>query len=577
MEERINELLGRLTLEEKVALTTGRDYWTTRPVERLGIPSIWLSDGPHGVRKIRSSDDMGLGDAVPATCFPTASCMASSWDRSLIAAIGKAIAAECRALGVQVLLGPGINIKRTPLGGRNFEYFSEDPYLTAELAIAFVNAVQEEGIGTSLKHYACNNQEFERMTISAEVDMRTLHEIYLYAFERVVKEARPWTVMAAYNRINGVPATENSYLLTTVLKNEWGYEGCVISDWTAVNDKEKALLAGLDLEMPGKGGSGDMAVLRLVKEGRIAESVIDEAVRRILRLVLQAEQHQRPAVSFDAALQAAHHALARRAAAEGAVLLKNEHHLLPLDSNSLSSLAVIGRFAREPRYQGAGSSQVTPSRVDTAYDEIKKLLGNQCELLYAPGYGSGGEVDENLIAEATAAAKQAAVAVVFAGLPPEWEWEGFDRDQLALPAAHNRLIEAVCAVQPHTVVYLANGSPVTMPWLDQAEAVIEGWLGGQAAGGAAADLLFGLVNPSGKLAETLPRRLEDTPAYLNFPGEADSVRYGEGLFVGYRYYDRKKIAPLFPFGFGLSYTSFEYSDLQCDRKGLLKGIGCRCG
>ena len=304
MEERINELLGRLTLEEKVALTTGRDYWTTRPVERLGIPSIWLSDGPHGVRKIRSSDDMGLGDAVPATCFPTASCMASSWDRSLIAAIGKAIAAECRALGVQVLLGPGINIKRTPLGGRNFEYFSEDPYLTAELAIAFVNAVQEEGIGTSLKHYACNNQEFERMTISAEVDMRTLHEIYLYAFERVVKEARPWTVMAAYNRINGVPATENSYLLTTVLKNEWGYEGCVISDWTAVNDKEKALRAGLDLEMPGKGGSGDMAVLRLVKEGRIAESVIDEAVRRILRLVLQAEQHQRPAVSFDAALQA---------------------------------------------------------------------------------------------------------------------------------------------------------------------------------------------------------------------------------------------------------------------------------
>ena len=478
MEDRVNELLARLTLEEKVALTTGCDFWTTTPVERLGIPSIWLSDGPHGVRKIRSGDDMGLSDAVPATCFPTASALASSWDRSLIAAIGKAIAAECHAQGVQVLLGPGINIKRTPLGGRNFEYFSEDPYLSAELAIAFVNAVQEEGIGTSLKHFACNNQEFERMTISAEVDLRTLHEIYLYAFERVVKEARPWTVMAAYNRINGVPATENNYLLTTILKNEWGYEGCVVSDWTAVNNKEKSLQGGLDLEMPGKGGSGDAAVLRLVREGRIAGSVIDEAVRRILRLVLKAERHKRLGVSFDAAAQAAHHTLARRAAAEGAVLLKNNHHLLPLDRNSLSSLAVIGRFAREPRYQGAGSSQVTPTRLDTAYEEIKKLLGEQSKLLYAAGYGDGSEADEKLIEEAMAVAGQAEVAVIFAGLPPEYESEGFDRDHLDLPPAHNRLIEAVCEASPIPWSIWPTAPPSPCPgWISRKRSLKDGSAG----------------------------------------------------------------------------------------------------
>ncbi|MEW5784017.1 MAG: glycoside hydrolase family 3 C-terminal domain-containing protein [Bacillota bacterium] len=562
MEDRINDLLGKLTLEEKVALTTGKDYWTTVAVERLGIPSIWLNDGPHGVRRPHSGSDIGLGDAKPATCFPTASALASSWDTALIETIGKALAGECHALDVQVLLGPGINIKRSPLGGRNFEYYSEDPHLTAALAVAFVNAVQSEGIGTSLKHYACNNQEFERMTISADLDERTLREIYLAAFEQVVKEARPWTVMASYNRINGVPATENSYLLTEILKEEWGFTGCVVSDWTAVNYKEKSLAAGMDLEMPGKGGIDDAKIAGLVREGLLNETVLDEAVRRILRLVLLAVQYRRPGVVYD---QTAHHALARRAAGECAVLLKNEDNLLPLDANKLASLAVIGRFARDPRYQGAGSSQVTPTKLDAAYDELAKLLGSKTWLTYAAGYSESDSADETLIKEAVSTARKAEVAVIFAGLPPQYESEGFDRVHLDLPPAHNRLIEAVCAVQPNTIVFLANGSAVTMPWLNKPKAILEGWLGGQASGGAAADILLGLVNPSGKLAETFPYRLEDTPAFLNFPGEEDRVRYGEGLFVGYRYYDRKKITPLFPFGFGLSYTTFEYSNLKLNR------------
>ncbi len=564
MEAGIDELVSRMTLEEKIALTTGQDFWSTASVERLGIPSIWLNDGPHGVRRPRSGGDIGIGDAKKATCFPTAAALASSWDTGLIGEVAKALARECHALDVQILLGPGINIKRTPLCGRNFEYFSEDPVLSGKMAVAFVKALQAEGIGACVKHYACNNQEFERMTISAEVDERTLRELYLSGFERVVQEAGPWAIMASYNRVNGVAATENSRLLTAILKREWGFEGIVVSDWTAVNCKHKSLRAGLDLEMPGKGGEGDEIIAQMVRSGRLDEETLDEAVRRILKIVRKAAKHRREGASFD---PEAHHALARRAAGESIVLLKNEGDLLPLDRNTIGSLAVIGRFARDPRYQGAGSSQVNPIRLDNAYDEIARLLGGNNRLVYADGYpDDAGAVDQAQLEAAVKAARAAEAAVIFAGLPPRYESEGFDREHLDLPPAHNRLIEAVCRVQQNCVVVLHNGSAVTMPWVERPRAILEGWLGGQASGGAIADVLFGAVNPSGKLSETFPLRLEDTPAYLNYPGEADQVRYGEGLFVGYKYYEKKKIAPLFPFGFGLSYTTFTYSDLAFNRE-----------
>lgn len=564
----IESLLEQMTLEEKVSLTTGKDFWTTVPVERLGIPSIWMSDGPHGVRRTHSGDDMGWGGSKNATCFPTASALSSSWDTELIREVGQALGQECLALDVQVLLGPGINIKRTPLCGRNFEYFSEDPLLTGEMAAAYIDGVQSRGIGTSLKHYACNNQDYQRMSISAQVDERTLREIYLAGFERAVEKAKPWTIMAAYNRVNGVPATENRFLLTEVLQEEWGFKGCTISDWFAVNSRDKALRAGLHLEMPGLGGGSAALITRLVKEGRLAEKEIDGAVRRILGMVLRGEKNRRPGETFDPEL---HHALARRAAGECMVLLKNERNLLPLEAKEIASLAVIGRFAREPRYQGAGSSRVNPTKLETACEEIKKLLGSGAELLYADGYPGDDGMDDRLIEEAVKTAGKAGAAVVFGGLPARYETEGYDRTHLDLPPAHNRLIEEVCRVQPRTVVVLVNGSAVTMPWVDLPGAILESWLCGQASGGAVADILFGAVNPSGRLSETFPVRLEDTPAYINYPGEANEVKYGEGLFVGYRYYEKKKAKPLFPFGFGLSYTAFEYINLELSREVITGG------
>jgi len=559
MEEHIHSLINQMTLEEKVALTTGQDRWSTEPIARLGIPSIWLSDGPHGVRRAFSGADIGMGGAKEATCFPTASALAASWDREMVEQVGRGLGRESQALDVQILLGPGLNIKRSPLGGRNFEYFSEDPYLSGEIAAAFVRGVQSEGVGASVKHYACNNQEFERMTVSAEVDERTLRELYLAGFERAIKKAAPWTVMASYNKVNGVAVTENHLLLTEILREEWGFDGFVVSDWSAVNFKDKALAAGLDLEMPGKSLPDQERIVRMVRDGIISEQIIDQAVRRILKVVLKAASLKKVDASFDVA---AHHDLARRVAASCMVLLKNDGKILPLDPKKLNSLAVIGRFAKEPRYQGAGSSQVSPTRLDTACNAIQSILGERAQFFYADGYTDDEVIDQKLIREAVEAAEAAKVAVVFAGLPPRYEAEGFDREDIHMPASHNRLIEAVCAAQPNTIVILSNGSAVTMPWLNQPAAVLEGWLGGQAGGSAAADILFGQVNPSGKLSETFPCRLEDTPSYLNFPGEEEKVRYGEGLFAGYKYYDKKKIAPLFPFGFGLSYTTFVYSNLS---------------
>ena len=563
--KQINDLIRQLTLEEKVALIRGRDFWNTEAVERLGIPSICMTDGPHGVRL--QATDAGINDfhnTLKATCFPAQCAVAASWDTRLVRKMGEAIGQECQALGVHVILGPGANIKRTPLCGRNFEYYAEDPVLTGELGAAFVRGVQSQGVGTSVKHYVCNNQEFERMTISAEVDERTLRETYLAGFERIVVESEPWTVMAAYNRVNGTFVCESHYLLTDILKEEWNFQGLVVSDWGAVYARDKALAAGLDLEMPGYEGLNDSKIIDRVRAGQLDETVLDEAVRRILRIVFMAIGGKQEGVTFDPEV---HHALARRMAAESMVLLKNEDGILPLDQQP-KSLAVIGRFARSPRYQGEGSSRINPTQLDTAYAEISKILGDGTELMYADGYSDADEPDGELIREAVQMAGAAEVAVVFAGLPAAYESEGFDRSHLDMPPSHNELIEAVCRAQPNTVVVLSNGSAVTMPWLRGPKAILEGWVTGQASGGAVADLLFGLVNPSGKLPETFPVRLEDTPAYLNFPGEEDKVRYGEGLFVGYKYYEKKKVKPLFPFGFGLSYTTFEYSGLKLSHSTL---------
>lgn len=589
--EKIDELIRQMTLEEKASLCSGQGPWHTQALERLGIPALTLTDGPHGVRLSVKPEEFGVWEHHPATCFPTNSAMAASWDTELVREVGKALAEECKALGVHVLLGPGINMKRSPLCGRNFEYYSEDPVLAGEMATAFVQGVQERGVGTSVKHYACNNQEFERMSINAEVDERTLREIYLPAFERVVKKAQPWTIMCAYNRINGVYGSEHRYLLTDILRDEWGFDGIVVSDWGAVNDRVAGLKAGLDLQMPGPAPRDDEKIVQAVRSGELDERVLDETVRRLLELVFKATgavqekdgKENRVEVDF-----AAHHQLARRAAAECMVLLKNDGNLLPLDAAALTSLAVIGRTAVEPRFQGGGSSQINPTQVDIPLEEIKKLAPN-VTVTYAEGYPDSDEIDAKLIDEAVSAARQADVAVLFIGLPDRIESEGYDRKNMDLPENQVRLVQAVAAVQSNVVVVLNNGSAITMkPWIDQVPAVLEAWLPGQAGGGAIADILFGKVNPSGKLSETFPEKLADNPSYLNFPGENGVVRYGEGLFIGYRYYDKKQIRPLFPFGYGLSYTEFEYSDLKLDRTKMkdteqltvtvtVKNIGDRAG
>jgi beta-glucosidase len=548
----IATLLAQLTLEEKAALCTGASMWTTVPIERLGIPAIKMTDGPHGVRCVPDVTAVSA-DSLPATCFPTASCLAATWDPDLIRQVGEALGQEARALGVNVLLGPGVNMKRSPLCGRNFEYYSEDPFLAGGLAAAFVAGVQSQGVGTSVKHFAANNQETERLRIDAVVDERTLREIYLPAFEAAVKKGRPWTVMCAYNKLNGVYCSEHQGLLTDILKREWGFDGLVVSDWGAVHDRVRALQGGLDLEMPGPQPRRTQAVIDAVRSGALDEAVLDEAVRRILSVVFKAAQTSLGG-EFDAD---GHHALARKVAGEGIVLLKN-NGILPL--RTPRRIAVIGRSAKEPHFQGGGSSHVNPTRVDIPFDEVQKLAGD-AQVTYAEGYPAGMAFDQALIDEAAAAARAADVALLFIALPAFIESEGYDRSDLGLTPQQVTLIQAVCAAQPNAVVVLNNGSALTMgEWLDGPAAVLEAWMMGQAGGGAIADVLFGKVNPSGRLAETFPRKLADTPAYLNFPGGAGQVRYGEGIFIGYRYYDAKEMPVLFPFGYGLSYTTFAYSN-----------------
>ncbi len=563
----IQTLISKMTLEEKASLCSGLDFWHTKPIDRLGIPSIMLTNGPHGLRKQASdSDHLGLNDSVPATCFPTASALAATWNRDLVYEVGQALGEECRQEQVGVILGPGANIKRTPLCGRNFEYFSEDPYLSGEMARSHIQGVQSQGIGTSLKHYAVNNQEFRRMTINAVVDERALQEIYLTGFEIAVKGAQPWTVMCAYNRLNGIYCCEHPFLLTEMLKRKWGHAGLVVTDWGAMNQRVPALKAGLELEMPGTSADNDQMIVDAVRAGELDEGLLDRSVARILKLVLTAAETLAEEFTYDADT---HHALARKAAGEGAVLLKNEGPTLPLAKGV--KVALLGAFAKFPRYQGAGSSIINPSRLDTLYEEMVKIAGEE-QIAYAPGYGLKGlAVDPALIDEALMTIEDADVVVINAGLPDAFEVEGLDRTHLDLPEAHNQLIEAVAAAHDRVVVVLSNGAPVTMPWIEDVQAVLEGYLGGQAGAGGLADILYGIVNPSGKLAETFPLKLEDTPSYQYYPGGPKVVVYRESLYVGYRFYDTVGKAVLFPFGHGLSYTQFDYSGLKLSPAALTEG------
>jgi beta-glucosidase len=555
--------ISTLTLEEKASLLSGRDFWSTKPLPEHDIPSLVLTDGPHGIRRqAGEADHLGINDALPSTCFPPAVAVGSSWDPEIAAQVGAAVGREGLAFGVGVVLGPGVNIKRSPLCGRNFEYYSEDPLLSGVLGAAHVAAMQEAGPGASVKHFAANNQEHERMRVSADVDERTLREIYLPAFERVVTEAAPATVMCSYNKVNGVYASQNRWLLTEVLRDEWGFEGAVVSDWGAVSNRVASVAAGMDLEMPGSGGRTDQEIVDAVRSGQLDEALVDDAVRRVLALT------GLPHVASGELDVDGHHALARTLAADSVVLLKNDATTLPLEN--VARVAVIGAFAAEPRFQGGGSSHINPTRTDAALDAIRDLAVERgITVEHAPGFLlTDDDEPDTRRQQAVEVAARADVAVVFAGLSDREESEGFDRKHLSLPAVQLDLIRDVVTSAARTVVVLSNGGVVSLEgWHDNVDAIVEGWLLGQAGGSAIADILFGVVNPSGHLAETIPLRLEDNPSWNNFPGEQGHVRYGEGVMVGYRHYETAGAPVRYPFGHGLSYTTFETNNLQVDVTG----------
>ncbi len=555
----VKRVVSQMTLEEKAGLLSGLDFWHTKPVKRLGVESCMVCDGPHGLRKQDDhADPENVNEAIRAVCFPTGCATAASFDRGLLQTVGEAIGDSCQHEKVSVVLGPAVNIKRSPLCGRNFEYYSEDPYLAGEAAASFIQGVQSRGVGTSIKHFACNSQEYRRMSSDSVVDERTLREIYLPAFETAVKRAKPWTVMCSYNLINGTYASENRWLLTELLRDEWGFDGYVMSDWGATDDRVEGVKAGLDLEMPASGGENDKRVVQAVREGRLDEKLVDLCCERILSVNQRYLEHAKHNTLWD---KQAQHELARKLAAECMVLLKNDNYLLPL--NEGQKIAVIGRFAKQPRFQGGGSSHINFDQVTCAWDVLGALPG----VTYADGYAiEKDDVNEDLIAEAEKAAQDAEVAVIFAGLPDRYESEGYDRTHMRMPKCQEELIERVCAVNPNTVVVLHNGAPIEMPWLDDAAAVLEAYLGGQAVGGAVADVLFGRVNPSGRLPESFPACLKDNSSYPWFGGEKDTAEYREGVFVGYRWYDKKHMPVLFPFGYGLSYTEFTYDRLTLSAK-----------
>jgi beta-glucosidase len=546
-------IIDQMTNEEKASLGSGADFWHTQPIARVGIPSIMMTDGPHGLRKQKDQGDhIGINQSYPATCFPTAATLANSWDKELIQQMGEALAKECHSQHVSVLLGLGINIKRSPLCGRNFEYFSEDPFLTGELASSLVESIEKNGIGTSLKHFAVNNQEYNRMVSDSIVDPRALREIYLSAFEKVVKQAKPATVMAAYNKVNGIYCCENEFLLNDILRKEWGYEGVVVSDWGATNDRIKSHVAGMDLQMPGNAKEDDKKVKEALDSGNLSPKVIDASVSRLLHLI---DSYPTSGHPIDEEM---HHQLARKIASESFVLLKNDG-LLPLERKA--DILIIGNMAKHPRYQGSGSSLISPTKLPSLTDVFDS---RHIAYTYSEGVGSGDNVDEELLQEAVSLANTASVVLIMAGLPETYESEGFDRQHLDLPKSHNELISRISEVNKNVVVILLAGSPVTMPWIDSVQAILHTYLAGQAGSEAILDVLFGDVNPSGKLAETYPKDIKDMPCYTTFAQPGRNALYKESIFVGYRYYDTYGVDVLFPFGFGLSYTTFRYRDLNIE-------------
>jgi beta-glucosidase len=559
--EKARELVAQMTLEEKAGLCSGKDQWRLKEIERLGLNTVMVSDGPHGLRKqLGTQDNLGIGDSVPSVCFPTASALACSFDRELAYEVGKAIGEECLQEGVSVVLGPGVNLKRSPLCGRNFEYYSEDPILSGEMAVGMIQGVQSQGIGTSLKHFAVNNQEKRRMTVSAVVDERAFRETYLKAFEIAVKKGKPRTVMCAYNRMNGEYCSENINLLTEILRKEWGYEGLVLSDWGAVNDRVLGVKAGMDLEMPGSRGINDAKIVAAVKNNTLAEQDLDKVACRITELILEGMASRQEGYHYDVNK---HHQLAVRAEEQSAVLLKNKDNILP--GNVGQKAAVIGVFAKEPRYQGAGSSKIHPIQVNNTWDALVKSGMN---VSYAQGYsiGKDKELEAAFIKEACDVAKGKDVVYVFAGLPEGYESEGFDRTNLSLPESQNRLIAAVAESNPEVVVILFGGAPMELPWEDKVKGILLAYLGGEGVGKAIAKLLLGKAVPSGKLAETWPVHLSDNPSYSYFPGGRKTVEYRESIYIGYRYYEKAGKPVRYPFGHGLSYASFAYSELQIDQE-----------
>lgn len=566
------DLISQMTLKEKASLCSGKDFWHLKSIERLGLPEIMVCDGPHGLRKQNAENKkVGIGNSYPATCFPTAVTTACSWDRDLIYKMGQALAEECLQHGVSVLLGPGVNMKRSPLCGRNFEYFSEDPELAGEMGAAFIAGVQSKGIGTSLKHFAGNSQEMKRMTSNSIIDERALREIYLRAFEKAVKKSQPWTVMNAYNLLNGTYCSENDWLQNKVLRDEWGFKGAVVSDWGAVNDRVAGLNAGNDLEMPSSGGVNDAKIVEAVKCGVIDETTLDERVDKLIDIILKGAANKKPGYKFDVK---AHNFLSRQIAEQSMVLLKNDGNILPLKRVEGEYVAVIGAFADNPRYQGAGSSIINPTMIDSG----RRAFNNSpISVKFADGYDRSGKRknEDAYITEACNLAKNASKAVVFIGLTDDYESEGFDRSTMKLPDGHNRLVEAVSRVNDNVIVVLEGGSPVEMPWADDVKAILNAYLGGQSVAPAIVDVLTGKANPCGKLAETYPVCLKDTPTSFRYPDSKEDVQYRESIFIGYRYYDKVERNVRFPFGFGLSYTSFEYSDIKLKKKNLTKGEGAK--
>ena len=548
----IEKILSQMTLEDKIALCSGANFWQTKKYEKYGIPSLFMCDGPHGLRKQEDAADMlGVNKSRPATCFPAEVTSAGSWDPELLTEIGAAIGEEAKEQGVGLVLGPGANLKRNPLCGRNFEYFSEDPYLAGKLAAGFIRGAETQGVGTSLKHFAANSQELSRFTSDSVVDDRTLRELYLTAFEIAVKEGKPSTVMCAYPKLNGTHCSDHKELLTDILRTEWGFDGMVVTDWGAMNDRIEGFRAGCDLNMPGGSDYMEKEVLQAVKDGTLPERCVDDSARRVLKLVFRAAETLREKVACD---YEAHHALAKRAAAEGAVLLKNESGILPLRQGA--KIAVVGAMAKELRYQGAGSSHINPTKLP---QPLELLPG----AVYAPGCDEKGSTTDALLQEVQNAARKAETVVVFAGLPAQCESEGFDRDSLKMPEGHRKMIEAAAQANPNTVVVLLCGSVVECPWAEKVKAILYMGLPGQAGGEAIADLLYGRANPGGKLAESWPYRYEDVPS-SGIYGKTTDALYQEGLYVGYRYYDKAGVPVRWPFGYGLSYTKFAYSDLTVE-------------